>query len=218
MRKGNRKQFYRLHWCRCRLEPVSRTINFKSNIHAEFYRRRSSDFIRVLCKQARFTEIKPYFIIKTPRRGSYYILHKMRPRENSLACPRQRRQPRTVRGGGGDGGGGRRARADPANHRSRVLEHLHRRSQKTSRHMHAGANLGVPGSPSLIIGELAPHRWSSQMRKVGERWLSGDRWHFLHRIWCPALPIEPPSVGVARERQRFFWDQNNAGSFLGPHV
>jgi hypothetical protein len=102
MRKRNQKQFYRSYWCRRRSKSVSRTINFKSNIRAEFYRRRSSDFIRVHCKQARFTEIKPYFFIKTPRRGSYYILHKMQPRENS---------PGPVR---------RRARADAANHRSRA--------------------------------------------------------------------------------------------------
>jgi hypothetical protein len=72
---------------------------------------------------------------------------------------------------------------------------LHRRSQKTSRHMHASANLGCQASLSLIIGEFAPHPWSSQVRKVGERWLSGGRWHFLPRIWCPALSIEPRRRG-----------------------
>jgi hypothetical protein len=77
----------------------------------------------------------------------------------------------------------------------------------------------VPWPPTHVaLRSLPPPMVLPSEKSRRERGLSGGRWHFLHRIWCPTLLIEPRWPGSCLGPPTLFWDHDDTDNFLGPRV
>jgi hypothetical protein len=77
----------------------------------------------------------------------------------------------------------------------------------------------VAGSPSLIIEDLAPHRWSKIPLPSGKRRRERARWPFFTHYLVSGSPDRSPlGRELLETADAFFWKQDDVANFLGPRV